>query len=173
MFTLKVPVNENDHIQGNKNAPITLVEYGDYECPVCAQAFPIVKMIQKHFGDQLKFVFRHFPLTQIHPFAEPAAETAEFSNEYGKFWEMHDLIYTKQPLLNLPLLFELSKSLNLSEKKLQHELETGNHRGKIKSEFLSGVYSGVNGTPTFFINGDRYVGLLPFNELVKIINGYL
>lgn len=172
MSVLK-PVNEEDHILGNKNAPVTLIEYGDFECPMCGQAFHIVKLIEKHFGDSLRFVFRHFPLTEVHPFAEAAAQTAEFANEHGKFWQMHELIYENQQSLSLPLFFDLAKELKLPEKDLKDVLETGKYREKIKSDFMSGVYSGVNGTPTFFVNGKRYIGVLPFEEMVAIINSYL
>ncbi len=93
MSTLKVPVGTADHIQGDENAALTLVEYGDYECPHCGHAYPIVKRVQKHFGKRLRFVFRNFPLNEIHPHAESAAETAEFAGAHGKFWEMHDLLF--------------------------------------------------------------------------------
>src|SRR2546421_10571611 len=102
MSLLKVPVSLNDHIQGDENALVTLVEYGDYECPYCGRAYPVVKTVQKHFGPQLRFVFRNFPLTQIHPLAEPAAEAAEFAGSRGRFWEMHDGIYENQERLSLP-----------------------------------------------------------------------
>src|SRR5580692_8744955 len=99
MSVLKVPVSSADHIQGDEKAPIVLVEYGDYECPHCGHAYPIVKQIQKHFGKRLAFVFRNFPLNEIHPDAEPAAETAEFAGANGKFWEMHDAIFENQETL--------------------------------------------------------------------------
>ena len=101
MGTLKVPVTRHDHIRGPANAPVTLVEYGDYECPGCGAAHPIVKLVLKHFGRRLRFVFRHFPLTQVHPNAEPAAESAEFAGAHGLFWEMHDGIYENQDRLSL------------------------------------------------------------------------
>jgi protein-disulfide isomerase len=101
---LAVAVSEKDHRQGDKNAPCTLVEYGDYQCPSCGQAYPIVKRVQKHFGKRLSFVFRNFPLTQLHPYAEPAAETAEFAGAHEKFWEMHDLLYENQDRLDDELL---------------------------------------------------------------------
>ena len=173
MSNLKVPVNDADHTQGNKNAPITLVEYGDYQCPACALAFPIIKRLQKHFGKNLLFVFRQFPLIEIHPYAEVAAETAEFAGQHNKFWEMHDFIYTHQQELGLPLLFELTQSLNLSETELQFELQNGTFKGKIKSDFLSGVYSGVDGTPTFFINGRKHEGPYDYDTLVEVIEHQL
>ncbi len=104
MTKLRVPVGPEDHVQGDPDAPITLVEYGDYECPHCAHAHPIVQRVEKHFGHRLRFVFRNFPLTQIHPHAEAAAQTAEFAATQGKFWEMHDLLLENQPRLNFALL---------------------------------------------------------------------
>lgn len=173
MATFKVPVNDKDHIQGNINAPITLVEYGDYQCPYCGEAFPIIKRIQKHYGDNLRFVFRNFPLTEVHPFAEVSAETAEFAGAHNQFWEMHDLIYTNQDRLAIPLLLELTKSLNLSTTKLQEALQEGTYQEKIKSDFLSGVYSGVPGTPAFFINNEIYDGSFGFEDMIAAINQHL
>src|SRR5438105_10467607 len=111
MAELKVPVNENDHVQGKEDAPVTLVEYGDYECPYCGRAYYVIKRVQDHFGDDLRFVFRNFPLVEVHPLAEPAAETAEFAGAHGRFWEMHDGIYENQDRLGIPLLFELATAL--------------------------------------------------------------
>jgi protein-disulfide isomerase len=110
---LKDPISDDDHIQGNKNAQITLIEYGDYECPYCGRAYPVIKRLQEHFGTQLRFVFRNFPLTEVHPFANPAAECAEYAGSQGLFWEMHDLIYENQLSLNIELLFELAGSREL------------------------------------------------------------
>src|SRR5262249_37651818 len=132
MSELKVPVTDNDHILGKNDAPITLVEYGDYQCPACGLAFPITKLIQKKFGEKLRFVFRHFPLTDVHPYAEVAAETAEFAGEHNKFWEMHDQIYMNQNELGLPLLFEIAKKINLSENELEHSLQNSTYKSKIK-----------------------------------------
>src|ERR1700722_9634462 len=109
MASLKVPVSASDHIQGAANAPIVLVEYGDYECPHCGHAYPIVKRVQKHFGKRLAFVFRNFPLNEIHPNAESAAEAAEFAGASGQFWEMHDAIFENQDSLGVPLLLELAE----------------------------------------------------------------
>lgn len=173
MATLKVPVNENDHIQGNSDAPITLLEYGDYECGFCGMAYPIVKQIQKNFGDQLRFVFRNFPLTEMHPHAEIAAETAEYAGAYEKFWEMHDLIYENQQLLSGSLLLELAQILKLSVTGLEQALKEGTFAAKVRADFLSGVKSGVNGTPSFYINNIRHNGSFEFDELVTAINAVM
>lgn len=158
MNTLRIPVTENDHIQGALTAPITLVEYGDYQCPYCGLAFPYLKRLQERLGDQLCFVFRNFPITQSHPLAEVAAETAEFANSEGRFWEMHDRIYEEQRRLSLPLLLELTQELQLSPEQFENALRSGAFRTKIKEDFMGGARSGVNGTPTFFINGEKFKG---------------
>jgi protein-disulfide isomerase len=173
MANLKVPVGPADHTLGDEHAPVTLVEYGDYECPHCGRAHPVVKALRKHFGKQLRIVYRHFPLTQIHPMAEPAAEAAEFAGANGHFWEMHNAIFEKQPSLSLPLLAELAQALGLSSEDLLSALESREFLPAIKQDFLGGVRSGVNGTPTFFINGYRYEGLNEFEDLVEAIDAEL
>src|SRR6202046_5887144 len=122
MSKLSIPVNANDHIQGDTAAACILVEYGDYQCPSCGQAYPIVKRLQKHFRSRLSFIFRNFPLTQIHPYAEPAAETAEFAAAHEKFWQMHDLLYENQGRLNDDLLVELAQALHLAPAQLLQAL---------------------------------------------------
>jgi protein-disulfide isomerase len=167
---LKVPVTQNDHMQGDENAPITLVEYGDYQCPFCRRAYYIIKAVQKHYGPQLRFVFRNFPLAQIHPLAEPAAEAAEFADTHGRFWETHGGIYENQDQLGIPLLFELADQLGLPEEDLSDALENHEFLPRIRGDFLGGVRSGVNGTPTFFINGVRHDGRWELEDLVQAID---
>lgn len=167
MATLKIPVTEDDHIQGPDQAPITLVEYGDYQCPICRAAYPIVKRVQAHWGNQLRFVFRNFPITNIHPFAEMAAEAAEFASDKGKFWEMHDLLYENQENLSFELIVGLAKTLHLSENELDKAIQEKTYKPKIKRDFLGGIRSGVNGTPTFYINNQRCDR--PFTELNDMI----
>lgn len=157
-MTLKVPVLPDDHIKGSNNAPITLVEYGDYQCPHCGRAHPVVKRLQEYFGKQMRFVFRNFPLAEMHPLAEPAAEAAEFAADHDGFWEMHDLIYENQNQLSIPFLLELGERLELPIDELAQAIEQKQYDSKIRSDFLGGVRSGVNGTPTFFINDQRYNG---------------
>lgn len=169
MAVLKVPVTTDDHIQGDPHAPITLVEYGDYECPHCGAAHPHVKLVQQHFGRQLRFVFRHFPLTEIHPNAASAAETAEFAGAHGRFWEMHDLLFENQEFQSPQLLFALARSLGLSEEELRETLIDGTYAPKVRTDFLGGVRSGVNGTPAFFINDRRHDGPFDFHYLTAAI----
>ena len=169
MAKLKVPVGPADHAQGPADAPVTLVEYGDYECPHCGHAHPIVKTLRKRFGSQLRFIFRNFPLREIHPNAEAAAETAEFAATQGKFWEMHDLIYENQQDLSDELLSDLTKRLKLGPRELARALEIGEFAERVKTDFSGGVRSGVNGTPTFFINGQRHDADFELNTLVRAI----
>ena len=171
MATLKIPISSADHIQGDENAPVILVEYGDYQCPHCGMAYPIVKEVQKRFGKRLAFVFRNFPLNQIHPEAEDAAETAEFAAAQGKFWEMHDGIFENQAELGRPLLLELAEKLGLASDALDRALDDGKYTERVKEDFVGGVRSGVNGTPTFFINGRRHDGAFVFEALVEAVEG--
>ncbi len=169
MSTLKVAVSPADHIQGDEHAGCTLVEYGDYECPHCGHAYPIVKLIQKHFGKRLRFVFRNFPLNESHPHAESAAESAEFTGAHGKFWEMHDLLFENQDRLSGDLYLELAQQLQLAPEDLQRALEEGKYRARVRADFTGGVRSGVNGTPTFFINGQRHDGPFEYEDLMGAI----
>jgi protein-disulfide isomerase len=170
MSKLLIPVTEEDHIQGDSNAAITLLEYGDYECPYCGLAYPIVKRIQAYFGNQLRFVFRNFPLIEVHPHAGIAAMSAEFAATHHKFWEMHDILYEHQQALDLQDLRNYAKWLDLSSAELQKTIETEIFADKIKTDFLGGVRSGVNGTPTFYINGNRHDGSFAYEDLLAAIN---
>lgn len=170
MATLKVPVTPADHQAGPANAPVTLVEYGDYECPHCGRAHPIVQKVRKHFGDRLRFVFRNFPLNESHPNAEAAAEVAEFAGARGKFWEMHDLLFENQDRFSGPVFVELAEGLGLPEADLVQEVNDGLYRARVRSDFEGGIRSGVNGTPSFFINGVRHDASFAFEDLVNAID---
>ncbi len=172
-MSLKIPVGEQDHIQGDAAAKCTLVEYGDYECPHCGHAYPIVKRVQKHFGKRMRFVFRNFPLNEMHPHAESAAETAEFAGSKGKFWEMHDLLFENQSRLGAPLYMKLAPELGLTPESLREAFEKREFAARVKSDFAGGVRSGVNGTPTFFIDGERYDGSFEYEDLVGAIESAL
>jgi protein-disulfide isomerase len=169
MSKLSVPVSSEDHRQGQQDAGCVLVEYGDYECPSCGQAYPVVKRLQKHFGKRLSLVFRNFPLSQMHPHAESAAETAEFAGSHGKFWEMHDLLFENQDRLEDSLLVELTGELKLAPARLQDALENKVFQPRVRADFAGGVRSGVNGTPTFFINDQRHDGAFDFDSLADAI----
>jgi protein-disulfide isomerase len=155
---LTTPVGETDHIQGASDARVTLVEYGDYECPYCGMAYPIVKRLQARLGDQLRFVFRNFPLSEMHPHAAAAAELAEAAALQGKFWEMHDALYENQRALAPADLERYARKLGLDLDSIETAFKGGALRQRVKADFTSGVRSGVNGTPTFFIDGRRFDG---------------
>ena len=150
--------DERDHIQGTPDAPVTLVEYGDYECPYCGAAYPIIKEIQARMGDRLRFVFRNFPITTSHPHSQQAAEAAEAASAQGKFWEMHDILYENQEHLQEQDLAVYGERLGLQVDRFTTELAEHTHLERVREDFMSGVHSGVNGTPTFFINGRRHDG---------------
>jgi protein-disulfide isomerase len=169
MTILKNPVTSTDHIRGNINAPITLLEYGDYECPYCGVAHSIIKRVQKHFGEQLRFVYRNFPLTDLHPHAEIAAEAAEFAGAHGHFWEMHDLVYEHQKHLDTEVLLKLARTLELSDTELLNAIKNRTYLLKIQHDVLNGEANGVHGTPTFFINDRLYKGSYEFKDLVAAI----
>ena len=155
---LTIPVGKRDHIIGPEHAAITLVEYGDFQCPYCREAYPIVKQLRDQLGARLRFAFRNFPLTRIHPQAEHAAEAGEAAAAQGAFWPMHDRLFERQFALEDENLVEYATELGLDADRLAGELAAGTHRDRVRDDFMSGVKSGVNGTPTFFINGQRHEG---------------
>jgi protein-disulfide isomerase len=167
--TLTPPVSRDDYAQGPATAPATLVEYGDFECPSCLRAYPIVKALQRRFGDQLRFVWRNFPLTQIHPHAESAAEAAEAAGAQGAFWGMHDLLFEHQEQLGERLYLACAATLGLDVDRFARDLADGAFADRVRQDFLSGVRSGVNGTPTFFINGRRHDGPWDVDALAAAI----
>jgi len=167
---LTLPVGERDHVEGTSGAPLVLVEYGDYQCPYCGAAYPIVKKVQKELGTRLRFVFRNFPITNAHPQAEWAAETAEAAAVQGKFWEMHDHLYENQGSLGDEAFFaSYERKLKLDSTKIAREVVQQAHSARIQEDYMSGIRSGVNGTPTFFINGVRYDGYPELGPLVSAL----
>jgi protein-disulfide isomerase len=156
---LVLPVaEERDHILGPADAPVTLVEYGDYECPFCGAAHPIVKALIAAMGGDLRFVFRHFPISTVHPHAEVAAEAAEAAGAQGRFWEMHDLLFENQDRLDAAHMIAFAEALRLDVERFERELAARVYQPRVREDFMSGVRSGVNGTPTFYVNGIRYDG---------------
>ena len=157
---LTVPVGPRDHARGPASAPVTLVEYGDFECPQCGAAHPIIQRIRETFGDRLRFVFRHFPLTNSHPNAQHAAEEAEWAAAQGAFWPMHDALYGAQKSLSDRRMVELAVALGLPGAAAAITRAWTEHTfiPRVKEDFASGLKSGVTGTPAFFINGVRHEG---------------
>ena len=167
---LALPVSEGrDHLRGRRDAAVTLVEYGDYECPYSGAAYPIVKQIQARMGGRLRFVFRNFPIASLHPHAERAAEAAEAAGAQGKFWEMHDRLFQSQPRLGDDFLSSYAERLGLEVDRFHKELSEHTHAGRIRDDLLSGERSGVPGTPTFFINGVRHGSSFDFEVLLAAL----
>ena len=155
-FTL--PVANRDHIQGSIDAPIMLLEYGDYECPYCGAAYPIIKAIQERLDKRLCFAFRNFPLVNSHPHAQHAAEAAEAAGAQGKFWEMHDILFENQEALDDEDIVQHATTLGLDGGRVIGEVLAGTHTPRVREDFRAGARGGVNGTPTLFINGVRHEG---------------
>jgi protein-disulfide isomerase len=162
-------VGPGDHIRGRADAPVTLVEYGDFQCPYCGAAYPIVRELEREAGDIVRVVFRNFPLKRIHPQAELAAEAAEAAGAQGKFWEMHDLLYEHQERLLRSEIDRLAGLVGLDLKRFDHDLASGAWAKTVSDQFRSGVISGVNGTPTFFVNGARHDGGYSLDELMTAV----
>jgi protein-disulfide isomerase len=168
---LALPVSSRrDHIQGPDMAPVTLVEYGDYECPYCGEAYPIIKNIQADIGNKLRFVFRNFPVTQVHPHAQHAAEAAEAAGAQNKFWEMHDYLYEHQDALDDNHLRRYASALGMDVLRFDREMAEHVHASRVREDFMSGIRSGVNGTPTFYINSVRYDDSWDEETLLSAIN---
>jgi protein-disulfide isomerase len=148
---------------------VTLVEYGDFECPHCGAAHPVVTALLERLGRRVRFVFRHFPLTMVHPHAQHAAEAAEAAGAQGRFWEMHDVLFENQELLSDRDLQSHAAALGLDIGRFSSELASHVHTPRVREDFLSGVRSGVNGTPTFFVNGVRHDGSYEFDSLLESI----
>ena len=167
---LTMPVNKSrDHIQGPVDAAVTLVEYGDYECPYCGAAYPIVKEVQAKMGERMRFVFRNFPITTSHPHAEHAAEAAEAAASQGRFWEMHDYLYEHQRHLEDGDLHRYAEEVGLDVAAFDDALATHSQEPRVREDFMSGVRSGVNGTPTFYINGVRHDDSYDFETLLAAL----
>ena len=153
---LAVAVGARDHARGSADAPVTLVEYADFECPFCGRWFPELQRVLKDLGPRVRFVFRHFPVSEQHPHAESAAEAAEAAGAQGKFWEMHDLLFRRQAALDGGHLLAYVRELGLDAVRVERELEREVHRARVRDDIESGLRSGVSGTPMFFINGRRH-----------------
>lgn len=167
---LTVPVDqERDHIRGPLDAPVTLLEYGDYECNSCGAAHPIVMALETHFERGLRFVYRHFPITSAHPLAQKAAEAAEAAGAQGDFWGMHDLLFENQLKLSEDKLLALAQKLNLDLGALANDLRQHRHLVRIREDQSGGARSGVTATPAFFINGLRHDGPWNFDGLFSAI----
>jgi protein-disulfide isomerase len=169
MSSLTIPVGPQDHAEGPLQAPVTLVEYGDYQCPYCGEAYPVLKAVQRAMGERLRFVFRNFPISEIHPHALRAAEFAEAAADAGKFWVAHDMLYEHQGDLTDKSLFLYGNRIGLDASSLRQAFD-GRFDQKIEDDFMGGVRSGVNGTPALFINGVRYDGERDVDSLIEALD---
>jgi protein-disulfide isomerase len=169
MTKLVIPVSARDHGRGPVNASLTVVQYGDFQCPHCALAHRAVSDVVNELRDSLRFVFRHFPLTKVHPLAQRAAEAAEAAASQERFWELASLLYENQDALDDASLVRYARKGNLDLKRFKKELSSGVHAARVRADFLGGVRSGVSGTPTFFINGERYEGMFNSEAFVAAL----
>jgi protein-disulfide isomerase len=172
-FELAVPVSAVDHVLGPGHAPVTLVEYGDFECPNCKQAVPAVKLLVERFAGRIRFVFRHFPLEDVHPHALHAAQAAEIAGGQGRFWPMHDLLFDNQSHLKLPQLRSYAERLELDMARYTAEMDDEVYLQRIREHIEGGVQSGARGTPTFFINGMRHDASYGLRSLVEGVEAAL
>jgi NhaA family Na+:H+ antiporter len=166
---LTLPVGERDHVKRSLDAPVVLVEYGDYECPHCQEVYPILYELKERMGNRIAYVYRHFPISRQHPNAQLAAEAAEAAAAQGKFWEMHHQLFTHQNELGFNDLLRHARAIGLDTDRFRRELEEHTYADRVREDFMSGVRSGVNGTPTFYINGARYDGAWDFESLLEAI----
>jgi protein-disulfide isomerase len=157
-MSLKIPVSTTDHVQGNLDADLVIVEYGDYQCPYCGAAYPVLKKLLKKFSREVKFVFRNFPLSEMHEYALSAAIAAEAASLQDKFWEMHDAIYENQENLDDLYLFKLAEKIGLNMEKFKSDIQKEELNDRVDADFQGGVISGVNGTPSFYVNATKFNG---------------
>jgi len=168
-YLLSRPVNENDHIRGGDAASVTFLMYGAFECPFCVEGSKIVRRLEAHFGKELRFVFRHFPRTNVHPHSEAAAEVAEAAGEQNKFWEMHDLLFENYNRLDGEHLTGYASALGLDMERFERAITWRVFAQRVREDLISGMESGVRGTPTYFINGVKHLGSGSFDPLVEAI----
>jgi formate-nitrite transporter family protein len=167
---LKNTVNDQDHVAGPADAAVTLVEYGNFECIHCGQAFPVIKELQKRLGENLRFVFRHFPTVRIHPRSLRAAEAAEAAGAQDKFWAMHDALFTHQQALSDADLVHYAKRIGLDVERFSRDLAAGSYAKLVEAEYNHSLLDEhITGTPTFYINGVRYTGARELNSFLSAI----
>jgi protein-disulfide isomerase len=168
---LTPPVSARDHAQGPADAPLTLVQYGDYECPYTRRSLPIVAALQRRLGARLRFIYRNFPLTAIHPHALHAAEAAEAADAQDRFWSMHDELFAHQHELEDDQLVDRARAVGLDTERFAHDMAAHAHLDRIQADVAGGIASGVQGTPTFFMNGARHAGSYDLETLLAALTG--
>ena len=171
MFKLTIPIDASDHVIGPSDASVTIVEYGDFECPICKQAAPVVKLLLHHFEGRIRFSYRHFPLREVHQHALRAAEAAESAGVQGKFWPMHDLLFDSQQHLTTRYLRRYAERLQLDMARYMADMDDSFCLQRIRAHVESGLASGVRATPTFFVNNeivDVSFGLHQLSDAIEL-----
>ncbi|MBC7841572.1 MAG: thioredoxin domain-containing protein [Gemmatimonadaceae bacterium] len=169
MSDLCCPVSNFDHVIGPVDAPVTLLQYGDFHCPWCREAYPIVRALRRSAGAALRVAFRHFPITEFHRSAPPAAQAAESAAVEEKFWEIHSALFERPPLVSTRALLACARDIGLDTERVASDLARGEHVSHVAADFLSGVRSGVYVTPAIFINGVRFNGRWDLESLERAI----
>jgi protein-disulfide isomerase len=168
---LSPPLEDLDHMRGERGAPLELVMFGDFQCPFCLGAQSILRRVRDRLGDRLVSAFRHLPIPERHPLAPLAAEAREAAAAQGRFWELHDALYAAQPKLSPEVILELGDELGLDGERIRGEVDSGLHRPRIERDLASAAASGATGTPTFFLNGKRHWGAYDAGSLVEGLEG--
>ena len=166
---LSPPLEDLDHVRGERGAPLELVMFGDFQCPYCLGAQSILRRVRERLGDRLVFGFRHLPIPERHPLAPLAAEASEAAAAQGRFWEYHDALYAAQPRLSRETMLELARDLGLDAERMEAEIDSGAHRDRIARDLASAEASGATGTPTFYVNGKRFFGAYDAGSLVEAL----
>lgn len=170
---VEVTITDKDHIRGNKDAKVTIVEFSDFQCPFCQRFAPSVQQALQQYGDDIRFVYKHFPLDSIHPQARPAAEASECAAEQGKFWEFHDALFANQDQLSSTYYPQLAQELGLNVTNFNKCLTDGKYRQKVQDDYQAGITAGVRGTPHTLVNGIAVSGAVPFETLAAQIDAAL
>lgn len=168
---LSPPLEDRDHVRGERGAPLELVMFGDFQCPFCLGAQSVLRRVRERLGDRLLFGFRHLPIPERHPLAPFAAEASEAAAAQGSFWEFHDELYANQPRLSPEVIFEVGQGLGLDVERMRAEVDSGAHRDRVARDVASAEASGATGTPTFFVNGTRLYGAYDAGSLVEALEG--
>jgi protein-disulfide isomerase len=164
---LSPPLEDLDHVRGERAAPLELVMFGDFQCPFCLGAQSILRRVRERLGERLVFAFRHLPIVERHPLAQLAAEASEAAAAQGDFWDYHDALFAAQPKLSLETMLAVSRDLGLDAQRIAAEIDSGAHRERIARDVASASASGATGTPTFFLNGSRHYGAYDASSLVE------
>ncbi len=166
-------ITKDDHVRGDFNAPVTVVEFSDIQCPFCQRFHPTMQQLVKEYPGKVRWVFKHFPLSSIHPNARPAALAAECANEQGKFWEFVDAAYQNQELLGADFYTKTAKSLGLNEKKFTKCIDDQKFANLVDADYNQGTAAGVNGTPTTYVNGQPLSGAVPYEQVKSLVDSVL